>query len=439
VIAPQASTVFARWVVGCGLLAGAAACSTLETGNDRVNPERPLWFNRPAGAMHLLFLRGLTADSQVVGEASEQGRAEIDPGRGRIFVGSSDHGLYALRAANGSTIWRYETLQAVQSEPLYDAELDLVYFGSNDGALYALHAADGRLVWRFDSGAEVTRKAVLDGETLYFANGADNLFAIERRTGRRVWQTHRTPALGMEIAGHAGPAVDHDAVFFAYSDGHVGAYDRKDGSERWTPVDLSAESEQGLGGESLRYLDVDTTPLPDDLGPLGRVIFVASYEGGVYALDEERGVPVWKNDKAVGVTGLTMWHEPAHRAAPGSPSYVSDGPPVPAQEILFASSGESGLWALEPATGKMIWRVPIPEGGITAPVAVAGALLVGTTQYGAFLLSPVNGRPIDGIDLGTGFSQTPAAFGDRAYLLSNGGTIVGLEVVPPIVRGERHL
>jgi outer membrane protein assembly factor BamB len=87
----------------------------------------------------------------------------------------------------------------------------------------------------------------------------------------------------------------------------------------------------------------------------------------------------------------------------------------------------------------MIWRVPIPEGGITAPVAVAGALLVGTTQYGAFLLSPVNGRPIDGIDLGTGFSQTPAAFGDRAYLLSNGGTIVGLEVVPPIVRGERHL
>ena len=120
-IAPQASTVFARWVVGCGLLAGAAACSTLETGNDRVNPERPLWFNRPAGAMHLLFLRGLTADSQVVGEASEQGRAEIDPGRGRIFVGSSDHGLYALRAANGSTIWRYETLQAVQSEPLYDA------------------------------------------------------------------------------------------------------------------------------------------------------------------------------------------------------------------------------------------------------------------------------------------------------------------------------
>jgi hypothetical protein len=65
---------------------------------------------------------------------------------------------------------------------------------------------------------------------------------------------------------------------------------------------------------------------------------------------------------------------------------------------------------------------------------MAGALLVGTTRYGAFLLSPVNGRPIDGIDLGSGFSQTPAAFGNRAYLLSNGGTLLGVQVEPPTVQ-----
>jgi outer membrane protein assembly factor BamB len=102
--------------------------------------------------------------------------------------------------------------------------------------------------------------------------------------------------------------------------------------------------------------------------------------------------------------------------------------------MLFASSAVSGLWALDPATGRKLWRVPVPEGGITAPVALAGALLVGTTRYGAFLLSPVNGRPIDGIDLGSGFSQTPAAFGNRAYLLSNGGTLLGVQVEPPTVQ-----
>ncbi|HXN32793.1 MAG TPA: PQQ-binding-like beta-propeller repeat protein [Polyangiaceae bacterium] len=419
------------------LFAGAACllgCSALETSNDRVNPAKPLWFNRPAGAMQVLFLRGLTAESRSVGEAYERGRAAIDIFRGRLFVGTSDRGLYALRAASGSTIWRFETLGAVHSEPLYDAALDVVYFGSNDGALYAVHASDGSLVWRFDTGAEIARKVVLDGETLYFANAADNLFAIDRRTARRLWQVHRTPALGMEISGHAGPAVDRGVAFFAFSDGHVGAYDARDGSERWAPVDLSAEAEQSKGGEALRYLDVDTTPVAADLGPQGHVIFVASYAGGVYALDQDHGVPVWKNERAAGITDLALWRERQHTPKPGSPLYVPGGPPVAAREILLASSGESGLWALDPASGKELWRLPIPEGGITAPVSIAGALLVGTTRYGAFLLSPLNGRPIDGIDLGSGFSQTPAAFGNRAYLLSNAGTLLGLEVRLPVVR-----
>ncbi|MGP6156318.1 MAG: PQQ-binding-like beta-propeller repeat protein, partial [Vulcanimicrobiaceae bacterium] len=304
--------------------------------------------------------------------------------------------------------------------------------GSNDGALYAVHASDGHLVWRYDSGAEITRKAVLDGEVLYFGNAADNLFAIDRRTARSIWHVHRTPALGMEISGHAGPAVDRGLVFFAFSDGHVGAYDARDGNERWAPVDLSAEAEQAQGPEALRYLDVDTTPIPADLGSQGHVVFVASYAGGVYALDEEHGVQLWKNEKASGITDIALWREKEHAPRPGSPLYVHGGPPVAAREILFASSGESGLWALDPLSGKALWRLPIPEGGITAPVSIAGAILVGTTRYGAFLLSPLNGRPLDGIDLGSGFSQTPAAFGNRAYLLSNAGTLLGLEVNSPV-------
>jgi outer membrane protein assembly factor BamB len=136
------------------------------------------------------------------------------------------------------------------------------------------------------------------------------------------------------------------------------------------------------------------------------------------------------------VTGLALWRERAHPPNPESPEFVPGGPHVPAREALLASGGASGLWALEPANGRTLWRVPIPEGGITAPASVAGALLVGTTRYGAFLLSPLGGRPIDGFDLGSGFSQTPATFGGRAYLLSNAGTLVALQVEPPVLSGE---
>jgi hypothetical protein len=100
--------------------------------------------------------------------------------------------------------------------------------------------------------------------------------------------------------------------------------------------------------------------------------------------------------------------------------------------MLVASSGSSGLWGLDPATGRKVWRIPVPEGGITAPAAMAGALVVGTTHYGLFLLSPLDGRPIDGVDLGTGFAETPAAYGTRAFAVSNQGTLLGIQVDDPL-------
>jgi outer membrane protein assembly factor BamB len=423
-----------RFGVALALCISGAGCGTLAASNDGVNPEVPLWYNRPGGALHTIYTRPLTATSRKVGEEWERGQAEIDPANDRIFIGSADHGLYALRSTNGATLWRFETLGVVQSEPLYDAELDYVYFGSHDGALYCVRALDGSLVWRFDTGAEVARKPVRVGETLYFANGADTLLAVDRRSGKETWRQHRTPALGMEVSGYAGPAYDRGLVFMAYSDGHVVAYDARDGNERWTPVDLSAEAEQNLGAEGLRYLDVDTTPVPDDLGPQGRVVYVASYTGGVFALDQERGAPVWRNEKVPGVTEMVLWREPAHRPNPYSPQTSSGGAPmVPGRKILLASGATSGLWALDPNNGRPLWRVPVPEGGITAPVPVAGALAVGSSRYGLFLLSPINGRRIDGIDVGSGFSETPAAYGTRVFELSNAGTLVAFDVVPPIV------
>jgi outer membrane protein assembly factor BamB len=415
------------------LAASVAGCGTLETGNDRVNAEGPLWIHRPSGALTILFARPLTAQARVSGEAYERGRPEIDVAHGRVFVGTSDHGLYALRADDGSSLWRFETLGPVQSEPLYDAELDVLYFGSHDGALYAVHASDGALIWRFDSNAEVSRRPVRVGEALYFANAADNLFAIDRRSGKQAWHVHRTPAFGMEISGYSGPAYDRGTVFFAYSDGHIGAYDATDGSERWPPVDLSAEAEQTAGPETVRYLDVDTTPVPDDLGSAGHVIFVASYAGGVFAIDQDKGATVWRDDKAVGVTELALWREPAHKPKAGTPDFVPGGPDVPERQLLIASSGSSGIRAIEPVSARTVWRLPIPEGGVTAPSFVAGAMIVGTTRYGAFLLSPREGRRIDGVDLGTGFSQNPASAGRRTYMLSNAGTLLALQVEPPLL------
>jgi outer membrane protein assembly factor BamB len=418
-------------VAGFALVTSASGCGLADvfTG-DKVNPEVPSWYHRPSGSMGIFVHRALTAPSRAVGEEWERGKPEIDAAHDRVFVGSSDHGLYALRAGDGSTLWRFETLNVVQSEPLYDPEMDYVYFGSNDGALYCVHAATGKLVYRFDTGAEVSKKPARAGENLFFSNASDFLFSIDRRTGKPRWQAHRTPALGMEISGHSGAAYDSvsNLVFMSFSDGHVIAYDARDGAERWTPVDLSAEAEQ-TAGEAPRYLDADTTPVLDE-HPQGRVVYVSSYAGGVFALDAGSGARIWSNDKAVGVTDLVLWREGPHKPNPNGPD--KDGPVVPERKLLIASSATYGLTGLDPYTGRVVWRNKVPEGGITAPVPVAGAILVGTSRYGLFLMSPRNGRVIDGIDLNTGFAQTPAAFGGRAYAMTNAGTFLGISVAPPL-------
>lgn len=426
-----------RLALAAAVVAALAGCSPGELfKGDRVNPENPSWYARPNGAMHIFVHRTLTVPGRGAGgEEYERGRPEIDAAHDRVFVGSSDRGLYALRAGDGSTLWRFETVGMVQSEPLYDPELDVVYFGSNDGALYCVRAATGQLVYRYDTGAEVSRRPVLGGDTLFVANAADFLFAVDRRTGKPRWQAKRSSALGMEIAGHAGPAFDATTglVYIAFSDGHVVAYDAATGAEKWAPVDLSAEAEQNAG-EAPRYLDVDTTPLLD-AHPNGRVVYVSSYAGGVFALDANSGSRVWTSEKALGVTDLVLYREAAHAPNPNGPD--RGGPRVPERKVLVASSSQSGLMGIDPFTGRVLWRNKLPEGGVTAPVPLAGALLVGTSRYGLFLLSPRNGKVIDGFDLGSGFGQTPAAHGGRAYVMTNAGTFLGISVEPPLAVAKR--
>jgi outer membrane protein assembly factor BamB len=406
----------------------AAGCDQIRAGSTA--PAIPLWVHHPGGALSIELRRDVTALARQSGEVYERGRPEIDAAHRRVFVGSSDHGLYAIRADSGATLWRFETLSAVQCEPFYDDEEDVVYFGSNDGALYKVRALDGSLLWRFNTNAEVARRPVTRAGVVYVTNANDTLIAIDAATGKLRWHQHRTPAFGMEVAGYAGPALGRDKVYTAFSDGTVQAYSLEDGSEQWPTVDLAAEAEQAAGGDAPRYLDVDTTPLLDRHSS-GMVVYVASYVGGVFALDAENGTRVWVNDKAAGVTNLVLWEQPGHAPRGG------EGPDVPARKILLATSGLTGLWGLDPHDGHTLWRRNLPEGGVTAPAPIEGAMLVGTTRYGLFLFSPLDGGMIDGIQTGSGFAMTPAVYGRRAFVMSNGGSFLGLGVDVPFERRRR--
>jgi len=400
---------------------GLASCAKREHA---LNPTNPLWLHRPGWAMSLTFRRPLTDGTTSSKTGIEKSIPAIDHTHGRLFVGTSDHGLYAVRAGDGSVIWRFNTAGGVHSEPLYDETRDVVYFGSDDDGLYALRASDGGLLWRYRTGAEVQRRPVLvqrdNGKgILVFDNAADGIFAVDADTGQPKWKHVRNPALGLEISGHAGVAYANERVYCAFSTGRVVAYDAETGKEKWPEVDLTAVGNPAES-EQQQYFDVDTTPTV-----VGDRVFVANVATGVFALDATAGTQVWRRPEAEGVSWLTHWSEPPH-VDPAS------GAEVPARALLVAGSGTTGLWALDPKTGEVRWRREGPRGTLGHPVSLAGALLVTSSKLGLFLFEPQQGRPIDAINPGTGFAAGAAAFGNKAFVLTNAGVLIGLEVVPPM-------
>ena len=84
---------------------------------------------------------------------------------GRLFVGATDHKLYALNAATGQPLWEpIVTGDWIVATPA--VWRGLLIFGSNDGHLYMADAAQGKILWRFPAGGAVQAQPAVTTEGL---------------------------------------------------------------------------------------------------------------------------------------------------------------------------------------------------------------------------------------------------------------------------------
>ncbi len=130
---------------------------------------------------------------------------------GRMFVTTPQNQVFALDAATGDLLWRYQPelpLELFQLHPtnrgvaLYG---DRVYFGTVDAKVVALDARTGDVVWEqsiqeWDSGYYVTMAPLIaDGKVMVGVSGGELgirgfVVALDADTGEEAWKTYTIPS-----------------------------------------------------------------------------------------------------------------------------------------------------------------------------------------------------------------------------------------------------
>lgn len=164
---------------------------------------------------------------------------------GAVVFGSEDGQVYALDARTGVELWEepFETGGPVVSSPALLGD-DSAVIGSDDGAVYGLDAKTGERRWIFPTGGPVEAPIVADAEAAYVASNDGNLYALDAK-GRELWRAQVGTTL------RAAPALGGDVVFVVDETGDLTAIDRRSGRELWEARDGRYAGAQLVVGETL--------------------------------------------------------------------------------------------------------------------------------------------------------------------------------------------
>ncbi|BDG07590.1 outer membrane protein assembly factor BamB family protein [Anaeromyxobacter paludicola] len=314
----------------------------------------------------------------------EPGGPAIDPQRGNVVVGARDGILRAL-SDKGKVLWELKTGGPFDAAPRVEG--DTVYAPCDDGKLYAVEAGTGKVRWSYDAQEPLGSTPVLAKGLVYVTSQQDTLFALDAATGAFKWHHRREGKEGFTIHGASGAAVAGGVAYAGYSDGFVAALDAATGAVKW-------ERRVAPAGD---FLDVDSTPQVDE----GRV-YVTAFSGAVYGLEAETGNAAWET-KLPGPTRLSLL-----------------------QGRLVAVT-TTRVVALSPRDGKVYWNAPLDGMVGGDPVMAAGAVVV-PAGTGLRWLDPATGRLVKIFDPGTGVTASPAVRAGRAYVISNAGELVALDL-----------
>jgi outer membrane protein assembly factor BamB len=148
---------------------------------------------------------------------------------GVVYVGSDDHYVYALNAANGAFVWSYKTGGSIDSSPTVDS--GVVYIGSEDHKVYALNATTGGKIWSYGTDDEVESSPAVVNGVVYVGSDDNKVYALNATTGTKIWSygtgnfVDSTPAVVNDVVYvGSSPVVANGVVYVGSNDNNIYAF-----------------------------------------------------------------------------------------------------------------------------------------------------------------------------------------------------------------------
>ncbi len=308
-----------------------------------------------------------------------------------LFVGADTGWFYAFDHT-GHLNWRFlfsNAARGVHGTAVLDK--NNIYIGAYNGKFYCLDKDTGSPRWIAKLADAIGSSALIDGDFIYVSaeTGPSRrgiLYKLRRDNGELVWQSE-----WMDGQIHSSPtmSIDKKLIFLGSNSFQLTAFHAENGSIAW---------KRNLGGE------IKGAPAVN-----GDTVYAASWARKLAALSL--------------IDGQILWQAPLDGIAGSSPVVLSD-----LKMVIVNSLKPSRLKAIS-FSGSEIWSADLNSrfsyGSAVAADSPQGTIVLVTCgKSDLCVYRALDGAQLQKINLGKGFSSTPAVHGGSVYIsLENGGVI----------------
>lgn len=277
----------------------------------------------------------------------------------KVFVGDDLGRLTAYALKNGKKLWSFQSGKRIVGTPAVSE--GIVVFGSADCKIYGLDAQNGNLLWTVEAAEPVLGAVTIENGIAYIGASDHTFRAVNIRTGEVKWAF-----AGVRGYIETKPLVTDNKVIFGAWDNTLYALNKADGKELW----------KWTGGLTrMHFSPAAVWPVAAD----GKV-FITDPQRAMTAIDIETGNTVWRTFQSMvretiglsedkeriysktmndSIVCYSTKGDQPHKLWASNVGFGYEHAPsmqVEKNGIVFGSTKEGLIFALEAATGKVLWK-----------------------------------------------------------------------------------